>query len=157
VDRDAICYTRSMSVRVWIHGRVVYQREMSRVEVTRPEYDENGQQIFYDAIAPGDVPQPQPLTQGKLWRDPDTKLFFRVVDRAVLRMNEGWASEKYWCDELHVTPGPFTQLCREGLFDCAAAIGEVRRYRCLDYAKTMVRVRKILRAPRLRGRHERPR
>lgn len=147
-----------MVTRLTIDGRVRFRNEFDRKQpITQAQRDNDGEQVFYGPVTDEDgLPLPRPIYSSGAWRDNETGLTHRVVDRDVLRMDQGWASIDYWQRELRCTWAVFLRLCREGFFDLAASPPTVR-YRCRDYQPTMDRVRKLQKAPRLRGRYENPR
>lgn len=143
-----------MGYRLYLNGQLAAEREMRRPETTRPgPRDEVTGAAWCDPVPAGTYPQP--LRSGVPWVDPDTGLTYRVVDRHVLRADQGWAGSDFWINELRCTASVWGRLLREGFFDLARTPDGARRYRCMDYARAMDRVRQVLKARHMRGRSER--
>lgn len=90
---------------------------------------------------------------GEAWHDPEDKLNYRVVAAGVLTPAGGWASAAFWMKRWKIQEVEFRELVERGLLDPAIEVDtEMRRYRCLDEGKTMMRLALIREQKKRRSR-----
>lgn len=141
-----------MPSRVVIRGRAAYQTRDWRAAHVRPaprDVDADG--VTLPGAPVVGPPRPPSLRAGYPYRDPETDLVFRVVER--LDPAEGWGTADFWCRRFRVDFDKLAEWVQLGWVDAAVEAGSpTRRYRPRDEGRLLRDLGVSPRRPRRRGR-----
>jgi hypothetical protein len=125
-----------MGSRIFVGGRPVAFSLGYRPQPPTPAVDLDGSGRILDlSPIPPDSPD-SPMRAGVAYRDPDTGMVLRIVER--LRIEEGWGTSRFWCDRYCVPFSALLEWVELGLMDAAMERGSpTKRFRCRDETRIL--------------------